>query len=182
MPSLHVGNPVYVYLLWNLGVFFVAWLPHSFLEWLSHRFILHSKAIVRFAYQEHDQRHHEEYGHGDTFHVPGRDYGRDFNLRDWALFLAFVMPLWAGLEWWTGKPLLIGAFLSACAYLHTFNVIHRHFHAPNGSWLEGCAVYRFLHEHHRMHHKVRHRNLNVVFPFADLCLGTLVTKGSRPAA
>lgn len=178
MPTLSGTHPWFLYVLWNLGAFFVVLLPHSFFEWIAHRFILHSKAIIRFAYEEHDQEHHEEYGHDHTFAVPRRDYGIDFNVRDWFLFLGFIMPLWAGVELWIGKPILVGAFLSACAYLHAFNVIHRHFHAPTGSWLESTSVYWFLHEHHRLHHRLRHRNLNVVFPFADLCLRTLVRRAS----
>lgn len=173
------GHPWYWYVLWNLGAFFFAFFPHSFLEWIAHRFILHSKAIISFAYEEHDQQHHEQYGHGETFAVPKFEYGRDFNLRDWLLFLGFILPMWAVLEWYViHRPIMIGVFVSACAYLHAFNVIHRHFHAPTGTWLERTAVYRFLHEHHRLHHQRRRRNLNVVFPFADFCLRTLLRRPS----
>ena len=172
MPTLDGSLPWYIYALWNLGAFALAFLPHSIFEWIAHRFILHSKAIVRFAYEEHDRQHHQQYLHDASFAVPGMDYGRDFNLRDWLLFLGFIMPLWAGVEYWTGKPILLGTFVAACCYLHAFNVIHRHFHAPTGGWLERRMIYRYLHEHHRLHHARTNRNLNVVFPFADLVLGT----------
>lgn len=177
MPTFQALHPWYEYVLWNLGAFVVAFFPHSFFEWIAHRFILHSKAIVRFAYEEHDRQHHEQYRHDASFEAPGLDYGVDFSVRDWLLFLVFIMPLWAAVEVWTGKPILIGTFAAACVYLHAFNVIHRHFHAPDGGWLERRGFYLFLHRHHRLHHKQRNRNLNVVFPFADLCLRTLVRKG-----
>lgn len=170
------GHPWYWYVLWNLGAFCVAFVPHSFLEWLAHRFILHSKAIVRFAYEEHDQQHHEFYGHDESFSVQGFDYGRDFNVREWLLFLVFIMPMWAGVEFWSGRPILVGTFAAACVYLHAFNVVHRHFHAPSGSWLERRGFFTFLRRHHRLHHERTNRNLNVVFPLADLLLGTLATR------
>lgn len=176
MPTFQGGHPWYWYVLWNLGAFAVAFFPHSIVEWIAHRFLLHSKALVRFAYEEHDQRHHERFGHDASFAVSGTEYGRDFNVRDWFLFLIFIMPLWAGLEWGIGKPILLGTFAAACVYLHAFNVIHRHFHAPTGGWLERRAFYSFLREHHRLHHRVRHRNLNVVFPLADLLLGTRLSR------
>ncbi len=170
LPSLH--GPVVPWILWNLGAFLVAWFPHSILEWISHRFVLHSPAIVRFAYNEHDRRHHVIYSYDSSFSRPDPGYGRDFNLRDWVLFLAFVMPAWAGLEVWIGKPILAGTFLAACAYLHAFNVVHRHFHAPSGGWLERRGFFLALRRHHQLHHARFDRNLNVVFPFADWLLRT----------
>ena len=168
-----MNEPWWWYVLWNASFFVVSLVPHSFMEWLSHRFILHSKALVKFAYEEHDQAHHVEYGPDQTFEVPGKDYGVDFNTRDWLLFIAIVMPLWAGVEYLTGKPLLIGVFASTALWLHTFNVIHRHFHAPNGSWIERTWYYKTLKRHHREHHRDARKNLNIVLPLADFFLGTL---------
>jgi hypothetical protein len=173
MPTFRFDHPWTWYALWNLGVFFVALIPHSFMEWMSHRFVLHSKVIVKFAYEEHDQVHHHKYGADETFGIPGLDYGIDFRFRDWLIFLVIIMPMWAALEYWTGKPLLLGAFACACLWLHMFNVIHRHFHAPDGGWLERTWYYRFLREHHRRHHRNPKKNLNVAFlPIADFFLGT----------
>lgn len=174
MPTFTPGHPWWWYVIWNAAAFFIALVPHSFMEWLSHRFVLHSKAIVKFAYEEHDQAHHKEYGAGDTFQAPGKAYGVDFHARDWLIFLVLVMPLWVGAEILVGKPLVIGAFLCAILWLQTFNVIHRHFHAPDGSWLEGTWYFVMLKSHHREHHRNPGKNLNVAFfPIADFFLGTL---------
>lgn len=169
----------WTYALWTAAALLGSVVPHSIMEWLSHRFVLHSKAIVKFAYEEHDQDHHKKYGADETFGIPGLDYGVDFRFRDWLLFLAFVMPIWAGVEYLTGKPLMVGAFVCAVSWLQTFNVIHRHFHAPDGSWIEQTWYYNMLKRHHREHHRNLRKNYNVAFfPIADFLFGTY-SRGAR---
>lgn len=179
MPTFTFDQPWWWYVLWNLGAFAVSLVPHSIMEWAAHRFVLHSKAIVKFAYDEHDQSHHRVYLANESFSVPGLDYGVDFHLRDWALFLGFVMPLWAVAEYLTGRPLMIGAGLSAALWLQTFNVVHRHFHAPTGSWIERTWFFGVLKRHHFEHHRDPKKNYNVAFlPIADLLFGTY-SRGPR---
>lgn len=179
MPSFQLDGPWWVWALWQSAAFLFSFIPNSFIEWLSHRFVLHSKAIVKFAYEEHDRRHHVEYGPDDTFAVHGKDYGLDFHFRDWFLFLVITLPMWTAIEIWSGKPILLGTTLSTLLWLQMFNVIHYHFHAPNGSWIERTWYYRFLMAHHREHHRDPRTNLNVCFfPVADWVLRTR----RRPAA
>lgn len=172
LPSFDFQNPTQ-YVLWNLGVFFVSFIPNSFVEWLSHRFVLHSKAIVSFAYEEHDRQHHRVYLADQSFSMPGFDYGVDFHLRDWLLFLVMVIPMWVGVEWLVGRPLLVGASLSTLCWLQMFNVLHKHYHVPTGAWFERTRYYRFLIGHHRKHHEDTRVNFNVCFvPIADWVLRT----------
>lgn len=179
MPSFNLDHGVAYYVLWNAAFFAASFIPHSFMEWISHRFVLHSKAIVKLPYEEHDQTHHVQYGPDETFGVPGMDYGVDFKVRDWFLFLVFVIPFWIGVEVLTKKPLMIGTTLAALLWLHLFNVIHRHFHAPNSGWLERTWYYSVLKRHHREHHRDPRKNFNVAFfPIADFVLGTL-KRGAR---
>lgn len=173
MPTFHFDHPLAWYVLWNVLGFLLSIVVHSFLEHFSHRFVLHSKAIVKFAYEEHDLAHHNEYGADETFAVPGKDYGTDFGVREWLIFLVVLMPLWAGVEALIGKPILIGTFLSVVLWLQAFNTIHRAFHAPSGAWFERTWYYRLLREHHRGHHRDRTKNYNVAFfALADVVLGT----------
>jgi hypothetical protein len=174
MATFRLDHPWTWYVLWNAAAFAVAFIPNSFIEWLSHRFVLHSKAIVRFGYEEHDRTHHVIYRSDGSFSVPGLDYGIDFRFRDWFLFLVIVVPAWIGVELATGRPLVVGATLASMLWLQTFNVLHRAFHAPSGSWIERTRYFRFLREHHRGHHADPSKNLNVAFPpLADLVFGTL---------
>lgn len=166
-------SPWWTYILWNVLAFVVALVPHSIMEWMAHRFVLHSKVIVKFAYDEHDQNHHKVYLHDETFSKPGFDYGVDFHLRDWALFLVFVLPFWAGIEYLIQKPILLGATASACMWLQLFNFVHRHFHAPDGGWIEKTWFFRVIRRHHVEHHRDPRKNFNVAFlPIADFLLGT----------
>lgn len=174
MPTWDYNGSWLWYIAWNAAAFAVSFVPNSFLEWISHRFILHSKAIVRFAYEEHDRTHHVIYRDDESFSMPGFEYGVDFHLREWLLFLVFIIPAWAGVEFLVGKPILVGATLSTLLWLQMFNVLHRLYHAPTGSWIERTWYFNYLKEHHRGHHADSSENLNVAFlPIADIVLGTL---------
>ena len=172
MPTIHASWEEI--LLWNLLAYVVSFIPHSFVEWLSHRFVLHSKAIVSFAYEEHDQQHHQQHRGDETFIAPSLLDGPDFRPRDWALFISVVMPIWVGIEFLAGKPVVIGAFLSVVSWLWMFDVLHRRYHFPRGSWIERTGFFKYLREHHRLHHVDPTRNMNVCFyPIADFVLRTM---------
>lgn len=176
LPSLDLSHPWH-YAIWNAGVFVISFIPNSFVEWLAHRFVLHSKAIVKFAYEEHDRVHHVVYKADQSFSMPGFDYGVDFHLRDWVLFLVVVIPVWTGIELLVGKPLLAGAILSTLLWLQTFNFIHGRFHSPRGGWFEGTKYYISLREHHFRHHADTSKDYNVAFPgIADWILGSLIRR------
>jgi hypothetical protein len=164
------------FLFWNVLVYFVSFVPHSFFEWISHRFFLHSPVILRFPYEEHDRTHHVIHREDETFHLPpgSPPYRIDFQARDFAIFLGTIMPIWFGVEFLIQKPILIGAFVSAMTWLCMFNFIHRRFHEPKDTWFERTRYFQYLKAHHRLHHADSSRNLNVAFPpFADLVLRTL---------
>ncbi len=185
IPSLRFDWPWYEFLLWNAATFVVSFFPNSFFEWISHRWVLHSKAIVGFAYQEHDRVHHVDFGADQSFHVPQGDkaYGVDFKFRDWTLFLVIMIPVWLGVELLVGKPLILGAVLSILCWLQMFNSIHRLFHEPRDSWFERTRYFQFLKTHHRRHHADTSKNLNVSFiPIADFFLRSIAREKEAPAA
>jgi len=176
MPTWNYSESWMWYVAWNAIAFGASFIPHSFVEWLAHRFVLHSKAIVSFAYEEHDRRHHVEYGPDHTFHVQdGKPaYGTDFTLRDFALFLAVMLPFWVGVEFAMKRPVVIGGLVSVLLWLNMFNYLHRLYHEPKGGWIERTWYFGYLKRHHRGHHAVPSRNLNVsFFPIADWMLRTL---------
>ena len=70
----------------------------------------------------------------------------------------------------------IGGSLAILSYLGMFDILHWCFHVPKGRWFERFGPFRWIKRHHLLHHKYQTRNFNVVFPLADLCLGTLVRK------
>ena len=49
-------------------------------------------------------------------------------------------------------------------------------HLPKTRRLEKSWVFYRLNGHHLLHHRYMHKNFNVVFPLADLLLGTLMPR------
>lgn len=176
MPSFSFQGPAAAYLLWNLNGFAIAFLVNSFVEWGAHRWLLHSPALVRFAYELHDRRHHLIFGSDETYHAQSQEAEKHikFSFRDYLGFLAVTTPLWVVLELALRRPILAGGILATLSGLQLFNSLHWRFHKPGGGWLEGTRFFRYLKEHHRIHHADTSHNLNVsFFPIADFCLGTL---------
>jgi sterol desaturase/sphingolipid hydroxylase (fatty acid hydroxylase superfamily) len=85
------------------------------------------------------------------------------------------VPLFALLQWLTGWPTFWGAIAGCTLYFAGYEYTHYLMHVPRGHPVERFGWFRFLREHHRLHHKYMLRNLNVFIPLADICLGTLVT-------
>ncbi len=172
------------YLLWNLVGFLGAFVVNSFVEWGAHRFILHSDAILKFAYQLHDVQHHNYFKADETYKadpVAEEDKWRmehiDFVPRDYLLFILVTSPIWLAAEFLAGVPLAFGGAMATLAGLQLFNSMHHRYHVKGDSWFQRTWFFRFLCEHHRIHHAYKNRNLNVAtFPLADLCLGTLLLK------
>ncbi len=183
MATFSFEGTVWAYALWNLYGFLGAFFINSFVEWGSHRFILHSPKIVRFAYELHDRQHHVMFGPGETYHAQNKEMEGHitFVARDYILFLLFTTPLWIGAELLIHRPILIGGVLATLTGLQLFNSLHLRYHLPSDTWFQKTWFFRYLKQHHRLHHGDTGRNFNVAFfPIADFCLGTMVKK-SAPA-
>lgn len=180
MPSFQFDVPILWYLGWSAAGFLGAAAVNSFVEWLAHRYILHSPKIVRFAYELHDRQHHVLFK-ADESYIAVKDTPEDaerrehvtFVRRDYIVLLMLTMPIWLTVELLTGVPVTVGGVLATLAGLQAFNSWHLMMHVPTGRWFEKTRVFKFLERHHRLHHADTRVNYNVVFPLADLLLGTL---------
>lgn len=170
------GGPVEWFAAWNAIAFAGAFLVNSFVEWTAHRYVLHGTRFGRFAYDLHDRQHHVIFDGGSYYHAKD-DFARahiTFVPRDYILFLLVTTPIWIGAELLAGCPFLVGGVLATLAGLQMFNSFHLWFHDPRDSWFERTRFFRFLKEHHRLHHEDPKCNLNVFFlPVADWVFGTL---------
>jgi len=83
--------------------------------------------------------------------------------------LAFV---WSAHPW----TILITAYLTSWAYYAVYERMHWCMHLPKKRNIERSGIYFRLNGHHLLHHRYMHKNLNVVFPLADLCLRTLLRR------
>jgi hypothetical protein len=59
-------------------------------------------------------------------------------------------------------------------YYAGYEGFHFLMHKPSMAWIENSPYFQFLKQHRRIHRVHMDRNLSVLLPLADWCLGTLV--------
>lgn len=149
----------------------------SIVEWLFHKYVLHRPVFgfLRFAFVSHALVHHKQFRHDDTYHISKEEYQDNVGFAWWhgiVLVVLGAIPFAAvaialGKPWLTLVPIpIFYAYVMAFEYLHTI------MHVPANRWIERRGFFIYLKEHHRLHHHRYGKNLNVVFPLADLLLGT----------
>ena len=60
--------------------------------------------------------------------------------------------------------------------MRAYEYMHWCMHLPKARRVERSWIFYRLNGHHLLHHRYMHKNYNVVMPFADLCLGTLLLR------
>jgi hypothetical protein len=179
MPTWNYHGPWLWYVAWNAIAFVGAFVVNSFIENLTHRVVMHRLfRLIPYGY-EHTTSHHAVFGSGETYHATQPwmlAHGIGFTWREYLLFPIFCSALYIPIELIVGRPLYIGALAAVFFGLIAFDTLHRRFHNPRDTWFQRSGLFLFLKKHHRIHHEDMTRNLNVVFPLADLVLGTLVTR------
>lgn len=172
------------YVLWELTGFAGALVVNSFIEYFAHRLIMHKPSrLIPYGY-EHVTTHHTTFGSGVTYVVIRDEMKKDglaFTWREYVIFPVSCSLLYVPAELLVGRPIYLGCLMAVFAGLVAFDVIHYRFHFPQRGWMERTRVFRFLCQHHRLHHERMWKNFNVTLPIADLCLGTLVTQPLDPA-
>ena len=171
-------------LLWQFPLGFVGVIIYgSFFEWTLHRFVMHRPApLVRYPYELHTLLHHHIFRADETYHAQSKEMLEHvtFVPRDYLILLLINVPIFLAFEYLTGFPLALPGSIAVLAYLGMFDALHWAFHVPKGRFFEKFGPYRFLKRHHLIHHRHYDRNLNVVFPLADLVFFTLTTRERRP--
>lgn len=165
------------YFLWTLGAFCGGFLTNNFVEWMVHRFVMH-KPFNEYAYR-HVTTHHTAFRADETYHADLGDAekiekGTSFTWREYLLFPLLCFFLYGAVDLAVGKPILPGALLSVLVNLMMFDILHYNYHVPRDSWFQRTWFFRFMKEHHRLHHADMRKNFNVsFFPIADVVMGTL---------
>jgi hypothetical protein len=150
----------------------------SFFEWFVHRYIMHEKHFpLHDAFRGHTVVHHQIYRWDKSFEsqVPGRP--QHVALR-WYAFPGMLLPhavLFGAVQGLAHIPIFWGGTIACILYFTGYEYTHYLMHVPKGHYVERFKWFRFIKEHHRLHHKYYLRNLNVFIPLGDVCLGTLVT-------
>lgn len=167
----------------SLG-FVVGVVQASFFEWTFHRYWLHRPWLPKDVFTAHTLVHHQLCKHDDTFEVHDEEQHEALRFQWWGgpvLILINLIP-WSAIAWILAARhvqlpswfFLGGMAVTQAIYYVGYEGFHYLMHKPSIAWIERSAPFRFLRRHHRIHHDQMDRNLNVLFPLADLCLGTLI--------
>ncbi len=183
------------------------------LEWLVHRYVYHRDAgpVLGRIHRVH-VAHHWSYfptwryvTDGPPRRIPllGADVRspqRSFlgNAATRAAHFGFYLTsgmllIWIPAWWLTGSvPFLVGIVLSSLVLSNLFISVHDAIHRPRSHrLLQAQPWFRFLDEHHYIHHVDPEANVNFLLPLADWLFGTLrrslsdeelAKHGSREAA
>src|SRR5437868_1509589 len=150
------------YLFWQVGAFFAWFLYGSFFEWVFHKYLFHSPKLIPATYKAHALTHHGMYGGDESYDLPAPDdpHGRHI-MMDWfalPLFIGFHLPILLGVQWLTGIPSLWGGIAAIVAYYTCYEWSHYIMHVPRDRWIEKTRVFKFVNEHHRLHHRDHNTN------------------------
>lgn len=168
---------------------FVFWFFYaSYFEWWVHRHLMHVKRNFPFAeaFKGHTLVHHQLYHWNGKFEAEGPGRPPHVFLR-WYAFPAMIachLPVFGLFQWLTHWQTFWGALAGTTLYFVGYEYVHYLTHVPRGHFVERFRWFRFIKEHHRLHHKYYLRNMNVFLPLGDLTFGTLITSEgwrSKPA-
>jgi len=120
--------------------------------------------------------HHQVYKGDDSYVVHSHDNPEKVTMDWWAMpaMVLFHLPLFIGVQWLTGIPSAWGGIAAVVVYFGLYESLHWVMHVPDSAPLVSrTRLFKFLAQHHKVHHRYMLSNLNVILPVADLVLGTL---------
>jgi len=164
-------------------------LQTSLFEWVYHRYWLHRPWLPPQMFTAHTLVHHQLCKHEDTFHVTEEEQEEALTFQWWAapILIGMNMIPWAILAWtqvgsglpWFAVMWTVGVVV--LFYYFAYEGFHYLMHKPSIPWIERQGFFKFIKNHHRLHHVYMGKNFNVVCPLADMLLGTLVLADPLPA-
>jgi len=165
---------------WSAAGFVFGILIATFFEWLLHRYVMHAPiGGFRYPFERHALIHHHIFKADHTYHLINEADKRTIPMAWWngpVLVALCQVPVIAAALIWQKWGLLCGAAISCTLYYAAYEYMHWCMHLPKKRKLEKSWLFYRLNGHHLLHHRYMHKNFNVVLPFADLCLGTLLLR------
>jgi hypothetical protein len=156
------------------------WVFANFFEWTVHRFPMHRPLVPRMMYRNHAQVHHTAFTDDSMAMSEPRELW--LIMMPWytiVLLLVAVSPVAIIAALLGGLPLAGIFYIGAVTYFLCYEVVHALYHvAPERLARHGIrphGLFARMRAHHARHHTLRrmaHVNFNVIFPLADLVLGT----------
>ena len=168
------------FLLWIVAGLVVGVVFGSFFEWSIHKFLMHKPLWkFRYAFQAHAVVHHHVFKADHTYHLIEPKDKETIPMAWWngPVLIAMGSTPFVLLSWLIGQwGFAVGGALAFVVYYAVYEYIHWCMHLPKTRRLEKSWVFYRLNGHHLLHHRYMHKNFNVVFPLADLLLGTLMPR------
>jgi hypothetical protein len=151
----------------------------SFFEWTLHKYIMHTNLKwFSYPFKAHAVTHHGIFKSDHTYHLQDEKTIKTVPMAWWnaPVMWAIHAPLILLVQYFVGQPIFWGAIFAMMAYYGTYEYLHWCMHVPRQRNVERSGIFFRLNGHHLLHHRYMGKNLNVVFPLADLLLGTLVPR------
>jgi hypothetical protein len=170
----------YSFLHWS-GVGIIAGIVCSSLfEWALHRYVMH-RPLGKFTYpyQRHTLTHHRIFKSDYTYHLINEKDKYTIPMAWWngpALIALSLLPFLAASLLTGHWGIICGGALAISFYYGAYEYLHWCMHLPRKRNVERSGIFFRLNGHHLLHHRYMGKNFNVVFPLADLCLGTLLLR------
>ena len=169
-----------VFLFWTTMGFVLGTVFASFFEWALHRFLMHKPiGPFRYPFERHALIHHHIFKADDTYHLRNEADKHTIPMAWWngpvlvsICQLPFIIAAVVSQKW----GLVCGAAISCTLYYAAYEYMHWCMHLPKKRHVERSKIFFRLNGHHLLHHRYMHKNYNVVFPLADLLLGTLLLR------
>jgi Fatty acid hydroxylase superfamily len=169
-----------VFLTDFLTTFGIAIVAGSFFEWCLHRFVMHRPVgQFTYAYRAHTLIHHKVFKADHSYHLNDEKDKATIPMAWWngpVLVAIFMLPFIVAAVLMSSWGVALGALSAVTAYFVAYEYIHWCMHLPKARRIEKSWLFRRLNGHHLLHHRYMRKNFNVVFPLADLCLGTLMVR------
>lgn len=150
----------------------------SFIEYVLHRWPMHSTGFARRFPFLKDERDRHAWLHHGVYYPPHRfigcpdPAGRYISVDLSPFFnLLGLAPLWGPVAWLHPAA---GLTFAAFAFAHAvcWTLIHREMHEPKDRWFGRTRLFRLWRDYHETHHQRPSHNFNVVCPLFDHIFGT----------
>lgn len=152
----------------------------SIFEWILHKYLMHKPFLgFDYAFRAHALTHHVIFKADESYHLQNTADKNTIRMAWWngpVLIFASNVPMIL-ISWLSGDWLICAiSILTIACYYGTYEYLHwcMHLPKPTKRIFEKGWVFKKINGHHLLHHRYPNKNLNVVLPFADTILGTLL--------
>ncbi len=169
--------------LWIIPAYLVA---ANLAEYLMHRLLMHRPLWPRAFYRSHTLGHHRAFHH-DSMEI-GAWPELELVMMPWfslAFFFGAMAPVVAAVAWALGRGAAGLFLLTGVATFVLYEGMHALYHFPLPALRRlgvlRSAVFRYLYDHHRHHHRLkrmRWTNFNISMPLSDRWFGSLETEAA----